>query len=271
VRVTITELAGTSPALERGWAALAEHVRTSAPDLVVLPEAPFAEPFWLEPRFDAARWQEMVRRHEEWCARVGELGAPAVVATRLVERDGRRLNEAFVWTAAAGLVPLRSKAFLPEEPGGHEATWTDRGPDEFPLAEIAGAACAVNVCTELWHLPSLAGYAARGVEVVLSSRATGARTMEKWLAIGRVAAVASGAYCASSNRADADGRTGGSGFAFDPDGELIARTSPERPFVTLELDLERARAAKRTYPRYVFAPPGSRPAPGPSGEPAAGR
>jgi N-carbamoylputrescine amidase len=35
----------------------------------------------------------------------------------------------------------------------------------------------LNICTELWALETYAGYAARGVQVILSPRATEAATM----------------------------------------------------------------------------------------------
>jgi len=35
-------------------------------------------------------------------------------------------------------------------------------------------------------------------------------------------------------------------------GSLLARTSPDQPCITVELDLARVRAAAATYPRYVF-------------------
>jgi N-carbamoylputrescine amidase len=56
----------------------------------------------------------------------------------------------------------------------------------------------------------------------------------------------------SSNRVDASGACGGVGWIISPDGEILARTSAAEPFATLEIDLDLAAAARRTYPRYVF-------------------
>ncbi|MCW2680032.1 MAG: nitrilase/cyanide hydratase and apolipoprotein N-acyltransferase [Frankiales bacterium] len=36
-----------------------------------------------------------------------------------------------------------------------------------------------------------------------------------------------------------------------PDGDVLATTSADEQFVTVEVDLELAREAKSTYPRYV--------------------
>ena len=40
--------------------------------------------------------------------------------------------------------------------------------------------------------------------------------------------------------------------AVSPDGDLLGATDAAEPFLTVEVDLELARAAKATYPRYVF-------------------
>jgi len=73
--------------------------------------------------------------------------------------------------------------------------------------------------------------------------------------VGTVAAVRTGAYSLSSNRADhAAGTYGGAGWVISPDGALLARTSAAQPFCTVALDLTAPATARSTYPRYVFAP-----------------
>jgi predicted amidohydrolase len=44
---------------------------------------------------------------------------------------------------------------------------------------------------------------------------------------------------------------GGAGIIVSPDGEVLAATSSERPYVTVDLNLDDALKAKETYPRYV--------------------
>src|SRR5581483_9658982 len=98
----------------------------------------------------------------------------------------------------------------------------------------------VNICTELWALETYASYARRGVELVLSPRATARATAAKWMAAGVVAAVRSGAFSLSSNRADSGGAEsacGGRGWIIDPAGETLALTSPAEPFATRDVDL----------------------------------
>lgn len=80
-------------------------------------------------------------------------------------------------------------------------------------------------------------------------------SVDKWIAGGRAAAVISGAYCLSSNRGGIDQHGfewAGTGWIIEPEeGDVLALTSLEHPFVTLDIDLTIAENAKRTYPRYV--------------------
>jgi N-carbamoylputrescine amidase len=148
---------------------------------------------------------------------------------------------------------LRSKYHMPDEPGSWEATWFQRGDPVFPAFHAGAASFGLNICTELWALETYAAYAALGVELVLSPRATALATKLKWLAVGVVAAVRSGAFSLSSNRVDPSGACGGGGWIIDPAGELLALTSAGEPFVTREIDLAAAAEAKGRYPRSVFA------------------
>ncbi|MCP4371705.1 MAG: hypothetical protein GY797_26840, partial [Deltaproteobacteria bacterium] len=46
---------------------------------------------------------------------------------------------------------------------------------------------------------------------------------------------------------------GGSGWVIEPEeGEVLGVTSQEKPFLTMNIDLEVAEIAKNTYPRYVL-------------------
>src|SRR4029079_12004074 len=116
-----------------------------------------------------------------------------------------------------------------------------------------GWSFGLNICTELWAVETYAVYAARGVPIVLSPRATAAATRTRWLSVGVVAAVRSGAFSVSSNRVDPTGACGGVGWIIDPSGTVLARTSPEAPFATADIELAAAVAARDTYPRYIFS------------------
>ena len=73
---------------------------------------------------------------------------------------------------------------------------------------------------------------------------------DTWRAALAMAAIVSGCYVVSSNRAGAQGDQvfGGKGFAFAPGGELIAETSAENPVATISIDLGRVAAAKAGWP-----------------------
>ena len=109
------------------------------------------------------------------------------------------------------------------------------------------------ICTEIWFMRHAREYGKQGAHLLLNPRSTPYHTNAKWLAGGQAAAVISGAYCLSSNHAGSiKGQAlGGMGWLCDPEGNVLATSSDEAPFVTLEIDLANAEAAKRSYPRYV--------------------
>jgi len=254
MRVTVCELPHRPHALAAAWAKLAEHTIANSSQLVLLPEFAMAEPIWEFEQFDAIRWTAVETLHDVQMRRLPELRAEFVVGTRPIRVDGRRLNQGYLWSAA-GLQPLRSKYFLPQEPGTWEATWFDRGDPTFPAFHAGAVSFGVNICTELWALETYAAYARLGVELLLSPRATALATTTKWLAAGVVAAVRSGTFSLSSNRVDRTGACGGSGWIIDPAGEVLGITSPAAPFITRDIDLTKAVQAKESYPRYVFPTP----------------
>lgn len=67
------------------------------------------------PAFDLAAWRRTVEAHDWWLTRLGELSPATVLGTRPVERGGRRLDEAFAWSASGGYRGMHVKAFLPRE------------------------------------------------------------------------------------------------------------------------------------------------------------
>jgi N-carbamoylputrescine amidase len=252
MRVTVCELPHEPEALAAAWAALCEHTVRHASELVLLPEFAMVEPVWQDEIFDAARWADAEAIGEVWRHRLAELRVAHVVGTRPATIDGRRFNQGFLWSASRP-TPLRSKFYLPNEPGNWEAYWFDRGDPDFP--EYSAGACkfGLNICTELWALETYASYAARGVQIILSPRATAAATTTKWLSIGVVAAVRSGAFSISSNRVDPTGACGGVGWIIDPYGTIMALTTGDAPFATVVIDLSASATARDDYPGYVFS------------------
>ena len=235
--------------------ALGQHVARTQADLVVVPELAFSAWLAVDRDVDLEAWQAGVSEHDAAIARLPSLGAGAVVGSRpTVEPDGRRHNAAFVWTADGGAVRVRDKHYLPDEPGFWEASWYSPGELSHETCAVLGATVAVPLCTDLWFFEGARAYARAGVELLCLPRATPHESLAKWVAGGQVAAICSGAYCLSSNQWVPDGSAlecGGLGWVIGPDGDVLATTSADEPFVTVEVDLEVARAAKATYPRYV--------------------
>jgi N-carbamoylputrescine amidase len=251
VRVTVCELPHEPAALRDAWDALCEHTSRQSSELVLLPELAMMEPVWNTERFDLARWSIAEEQCDGWLARIPELRAAHVVGTRPIAIDGRLFNEGYLATAD-GVTPLRRKYFLPDQSGAWEANWFDRGDARFFGYRAGELTFGLNICTELWALESYATYARSGIHAILAPRATASDTMTKWLAVGTVAAVRSGAYCLSSNRVDPTGACGGVGWIIGPDGDLLATTSRDVPFVTVDIDPARSTSARASYPRYVF-------------------
>lgn len=210
------------------------------------------EPVWETEQFDLARWHAAQELCNYWLSRLPELDAPHVVGTRPTTIDGGRFNQGYITSGAPGVAPLRAKFFLPNQPGGWEARWFDKGDADFRSYRAGALSFGLNICTELWALESYAAYAQDGVQAILSPRATAAATTAKWLSAGVVAAVRSGAFSLSSNRVDPTGECGGVGWIINPDGEILATTSRVEPFATVDIDLNAPIAARATYPRYVF-------------------
>lgn len=252
MRVTVCELPHDPATVATAWLDLCQHTARNASELVLLPEFAMVDPLWEGVLFNPARWAAAEKISNSWLNRLSELNAKHVVGSRPVTIDGRRFNQGYIWSQDHGLVPLRSKFFLPDEPGNWETHWYERGDPTFPVFHADGLSFGLNICTELWALETYASYAAQDVQVIMSPRATGAATVAKWMSVGVVAAVRSGAFSISSNRVDPTGACGGAGWIIGPGGYILARTNPDAPFATVDIDLAARAATRDDYPRYVF-------------------
>lgn len=248
VRVTVCELR-SGDAFAADWAALAAHVRAEGSDLVLLPEMGLAPWFARTRPFDAAVWQAAVDAHAAWLPRLAELAPAVVLGTRPVNTSGGRRNEAFAWDTASGYRAAHTKYYLPDEADFWEASWYARGDGRFDAIDTPAGRVGFMVCTEMWFYQHARAYGQAGAQIIATPRCTPRETLDKWLAGGRASAVVAGAYALSSNHGDE--RFGGLGWVIDPDGNVLATTSHERPWVTVAIDLAAAAAAQHTYPRYV--------------------
>src|SRR5262245_60248331 len=254
IKATVCELHNSAEGFAADWERLVAHIKVEQSDLVLLPELAFAPWFAVTPRFDPLVWHGAVAAHDTWMQRLPDLAPAAAIGTRPIDADGARFNQGFLWTADKGYLPVHEKYYLPDEDGFWEASWYGRGEREFRPFGWGAVRIGMQICTEIWFMEHARTYGQAGVQLLVVPRATPRQTLDKWLAGGRAAAVVAGAFTVSSNPITLfteQANLGGQGWIIGPDGEVLATTSPEQPFVTIELDLAAAEHAKQTYPRYV--------------------
>lgn len=141
------------------------------------------------------------------------------------------------------------------EKGFWEASWYERGKRDFTGVQCRGINLGFLICTELWFFEHARQYSKQDIHLLVCPRVTPKSSGDKWIAGGRAAAVVSGAFCLSSNLSGPNTESmafGGAGWVIEPEeGSVLGLTSRDKPFLTVEIDLEHAGKAKRTYPRYV--------------------
>ena len=256
MKVTVCELPNETPALERAWMRLVEHIHKHNSEFVLLPEMPFYR--WLAHTrdVDAGQWEQAVRAHEAWVTRLADLSPATVISTHPITLNGKRQNAGYEWEPGRGVRNVHIKYYLPDEPGFWEASWYERGDGDFSLANTSKGKVGFLICTEIWFNFHAREYGKQGVQLLVCPRATPNPTAPKWVVGGQAAAVISGAFCLSSNLGGATSEGGdyaGVGWIIEPnEGKVLGLTSPEQPFLTLDIDLGEADRAKKTYPRYVL-------------------
>jgi N-carbamoylputrescine amidase len=255
LKVTVCELPNDPVALTRQWKRLTDHTRAAGSDLVLLPEMPFHPWLAAAELADPEQWHQAVAAHQRWIQRLPELGAGLVMGTRPMVISGSPCNQGFAWTPDGADVPTHTKYYLPDEAGYWEASWYQRGEGVFETIDCGGAAFGFLICTEIWFLRHARDYGRHGAHIIVCPRVTPASSTDKWIAGGRTAAVVSGAYCLSSNLVGPNipgSDFGGTGWVIEPEaGDVLGTTSASEPFLTMDIDIGRAEAAKTTYPRYV--------------------
>lgn len=234
------------------WEGIAERIAELAPDFLVTNEMPFGPWLAASSAYDPARAAESVRIHEAGLAALAALALPAVVSSRPVPAGDRLANEAFALQGGR-YTALHHKQYFPEEPGFFEATWFRPAMDGFKVFDVGGVRLGVQLCTELMFNERARRYGRDGAELIVVPRASGA-SVGRWMTAGAMAALVSGCYVVSSNRAGraADGQVfGGHAFAFQPDGEPLAQSSDTESIVVVDVDPARSRAQQSQYPCYV--------------------
>ena len=234
------------------WSGLKQSVPAARPDILVTNELPFGP--WLA---EGAAFSEdhahlSIHAHVVGFEAMVELGVPAIISSRPVWNGKRLANEAFVLENGV-IRPLHRKQYFPNEPGWLESEWYAGDDSGFSVAEVLGIKVGVLLCTEAMFNEHARAYGKQQASLIVVPRASG-RNLEPWKIAGAMAAVVSGAYVVSSNRAgrSAGGtQFGGGGFAYAPQGRLLAVTTLANPLQVFELDQEVSAQAQREYPCYV--------------------
>lgn len=256
MKITVCELPNDFTVFEHAWEQLVSHVSNEGSELVLLPEMPFSPWLAQSEDFKSNEWEAAVENHRQWISRLGELAPALVISTRPVTSIGIRNNLGYIWNAGKGIQDVHAKYYLPDEKAFWEASWYQRGDGIFTPIETARGKIGFLICTELWFNQHARQYSKEGVHFLVCPRATPKPTATKWVVGGQTAAVVSGAYCLSSNlggTTPAGGDFAGIGWVIEPgEGKVLGLTSPEKPFLTLDVDLAEAEKAKKTYPRYIL-------------------
>ncbi len=254
VRVAVIEAETGLLAGSEAWRVLAERVCSARAHLVLLNEMPFGPWISAGEDFDGAIWAASCETHERALPPLGDLGAAAVLGTWPRGQAGRRVNEAFVWTAAGGAEGVHTKQYFPDLPGFFEARWFQPGERRFRLAPAGGLRVGFLICTDVMFNEHARRYGREGAQVLAVPRATGRQNRDRWMVAMRMAAIVSGCYVLSSNRAGTDSggqEFGGGGWVVDPRGEVVAETSGDAPVACHELDLDLVAKAQQGYPCCV--------------------
>ncbi len=234
------------------WKRLVRRIERDRPDIAVLNEMPFGPWVARERAFDDSLAKASIDAHESALTTLRGLPT-AVISSRPVRSNHKLSNEAFLM-ADGEYREVHHKHYFPQEPGFFESSWFAPARPGFDAAEIHGIRFGVLLCTELMFTEWARHYRRQGAHVIICPRASGA-SMRKWDAAARMAAIASGCYVLSSNRASrsfgSQPRFGGRGFAFSPIGDLIGETSDDVPFLCLDIDTVLVAEAQRSFPCYV--------------------
>ena len=237
------------------WSEISKRVADSRTDLLVTNELPFGPWIAAQPAFNRQMAKDSVDRHEAGLEGLKQLDIPAILSSRPVWANDRLANEAFVLEQGA-IRPIHQKHYFPQEIGWYESTWYTNTRGGFQSADINGLCAGVMLCTDAMFNEHARHYGRQGASLIAIPRAAGV-SIENWLAAGKMAAIVSGAYVVSSNRAGSsdEGVTfGGAGFAYGPDGSLLAVTNAAEPLLVIDVDPDRSARQRRSYPCYVVEP-----------------
>lgn len=247
MKVTVCDFPDEMDRKESAWSELVAYLTETPSDVVVLPEMPFC--YWVFDgnRVDPSQWSAAVHAHQDMIARMAELPAKMVLSSRPIDRHGRRLNEAFVWSENKGYQAVRAKWYLPDAPDGRETVWFEQGDRHFTPISLEGMSVGFQLCSEMIYVEHAREIGLEGAHLIAQPRATGGHA--RWRTAAAMSAVTSGCFVASANRRsyDRDWFSGGS-WIISPNMDCLAETTDCLPFATAVIDLKQAECAKEEYP-----------------------
>lgn len=255
MRVGFVEWPEALEPLGSEWIKLADLVAGVHIDLLVTNELPFGRWIAADAAFDRQVAQASIDVHRAGLDSLSKLDVPAILSSRPVWADDRLANEAFVMERGT-LRRLQRKRYFPSEPDWFEANWYSADGNRFEAAGISGVRPGVLLCTDAMFNEHARHYGRQGADLIAMPRAAGV-SIDNWLAAGKMAAIVSGSYVVSSNRVGRlrEGVTfGGAGFAYHPDGSLLAVTSAIEPLLVIDVDPAVSARQRRSYPCYVPDP-----------------
>lgn len=233
------------------WLQISEQVHAAGLDLLVTNELPFGPWIAQAKAFDQDAAQRSVDLHATGLRSLSDLPVAAIISSRPVWSGERLANEAIVIDGGR-VQAFHRKQYFPEEPGWFEATWYRAGHDPFPVISAAGLRIGVLLCTEAMFNEHPRSFGKRQVDLIAIPRATGASAI--WRTAGQMAAIVSGSYVVSSNRAGSSGEGrmfGGDGFAFAPDGGFMTSTAAGVTLAAVDIDTMVSARQRDLYPCYV--------------------
>lgn len=251
MKVTVCEFPDEEERKEDAWAALVDYVADVNPSIVILPEMPFCEWIFDGQSFYPARWKKALEQHDVMIPRLSELACRWVMSSRPVEENGRRFNEAFIWSARDGYRPVRRKWYLSEVPMARERLWFSQGDRNFAPVRVDAIRITFQLCSEMMFTQDAQDIGFDGAHLLVQPRASG--SAERWRIASAMSAVASGSNVASANRRTFKRElfTGGS-WVLSPEAQRLCETTEGGPFATAEIDLATAQRAKLLYPRDLY-------------------
>jgi predicted amidohydrolase len=255
MKATVCELPNNWTDSDKYWNLLIQHLEQEQSDLLVLPEMPFFK--WVTRYSDVNKdlWEQAVKAHDFWINRLNELPVELIIASKPAIENNQYLNKGFIFTHDKGIIFVHDKYYLPDEPGYYESSWYEKGSGVFDIINISGLKIGFLICTEIWFTERARQYLKQDVDIIVCPRATPESKVDIWVTGGKAAAIVSGAFCLSSNYNGPNTQEenfGGTGWIIEPErGDILGTTSLNQEFLTIDIDINDAKNAKTTYPRYV--------------------